>query len=99
MTNKAIAYYTSTYTQGMATYPCFVIITELASVISSNWMMPASLRQLRAAFGDLPQLTAGQVSAINSLPGAAEGPRTWAEIEDHQTEHHRAVLAICGHVS
>lgn len=94
MSNKALAYYTSTYTQGMAVYPCFVIITELARVTSSNWMVPASLSRLRASFGDLPQLTAGQVKAIEALGDTVPPAVTWAEIEENQRHRHAAVLAI-----
>lgn len=92
MENPIVAYYPSTYTQGMATYPCFVVIRELNSEIRHS---PRVTDELRA----VPRLTWKQVMAIdqsafenNPHPGVVP---TWEEMAERQARHHANVLEIC----
>ena len=74
---KPLAYASSFFTQGMATYPCFTILFAGGLSDTTNWCFPAghtAVRNIKRIYGDIPRVDllglatiAGEFQVANHL--------------------------------
>jgi len=64
---KPLAYAPSTYTQGMATYPCFTILFAGGLTNTSNWCFPggqSARRSIQRLYGDILEVNLADLAVI-----------------------------------